>query len=62
MTKATEKLIRDEAANKLAMARKAEREGDTRLRDAFILQARDRYRAAGDGGMLALLDRWVAGV
>lgn len=40
-----------EAEAKRSMALKAHRQGDRKLRDAFLQQAADRYRAAGMTGM-----------
>jgi hypothetical protein len=52
----TRQLTIAEADTKKALALKAHKAGDTGLRDSFLKQAADRYRAAGQFGMV----RWCA--
>lgn len=48
-----------EADAKRRMADKAHRAGDAKLRDAFLRQAADRYRAAGLTGFAMHCERHI---
>jgi hypothetical protein len=48
-----------EADSKRALAVRAHRAGDLALRNAFLKQAGDRYRAAGQLGMVRWCERFT---